>query len=135
MPGQSRHAGRCLAPILVRRRFNRVAAEPSGNEDHGSFPGFVRLCDDRSQSFAVWTGYRVINHLDIWIGFMWRCRLTRKVVCSETFGLLRASARGDYRHNSHLNVHLPSLCFSLYAKGNIFEKSDVSGRIMRVAPD
>src|SRR5215510_3176197 len=44
--------------VLVRRRFNRVAAEPSSNEDHRKFSAnFAWLRDDCSQSFAAWSRY------------------------------------------------------------------------------
>src|SRR5215467_12562446 len=44
--------------VLVRRRFNRVAAEPSGNENHREFSAdFARLGYDCSQSFAAWSRY------------------------------------------------------------------------------
>ena len=119
--GQLRNLSKCQASrvmadyswprILVRRRFNRVATEPSGNEDHRQFSAsLVRLGDDRSQSFAAWSSYRVVNYVDIGIGFTRRFRPARKVVCS---GSLR-----DYRElppRRRLSTPLSSECASSVA--------------------
>src|SRR4029450_10683002 len=78
--------------------------------------------DDRSQSFSAWSGYQIVNNVDVWIGLTRRLRLARKNVSAESIRDRKCQYEDDYRCNSHLNVHLGRLVFCFIQRG-IFSKN------------
>src|SRR5205085_3148233 len=54
----------------VGRRFDRIAAQPASDKNNGEFSfRIARLRNDCSQTFAVLTGYRIVNNIDIRVTF------------------------------------------------------------------
>src|SRR5689334_17033156 len=92
------HAG---SGTPIGRRFNRVAAKPTGNENHRQLsfcPVWFR--NNCPQSILVRGSYRIINHIDVRITFTRRFHLARKFTSRK--GYCERQRKSDLRSKFHL---------------------------------